>query len=325
MRFAFTELQEEFQREVRNVLSKACTPATIRMAWGEAGATEPDRSAWNALAEMGVLDVMVPEADGGLGMDEVTLVLILQEAGYAGLPDPLVETAAVAMPLAASSLTERPVTVTTNIGGPIVPWAADADHVLVRDDNGGVRLVGQSDVTVEPVETVDVSRRAGLVSVNVGASTVVTETAATIDLAFDRGALGTAAVLIGLGQRMLDLTVGYVSERKQFGVPIGSFQAVKHHLANAAKDLAFARPAVYRAALSLATGDPARVRDVSMAKAMASDAAERAGRAALQCHGAIGYTMEYDLHLYLKRAWALERSWGDSAFHRNRVAAAIGV
>jgi alkylation response protein AidB-like acyl-CoA dehydrogenase len=197
----------------------------------------------------------------------------------------------------------------------------------VRDDSGGLRLVGSGEISVEPVETVDVSRRAGRISVNSGSGSgvVVTESGDAVDLAFDRGALGTAAVLIGLGQRMLDLTVGYVSERKQFGVPIGSFQAVKHHLANAAKDLAFARPAVYRAAWSLATDDPARVRDVSMAKAMASDAAERAGRAALQCHGAIGYTMEYDLHLFLKRAWALERAWGDAVFHRDRVAGAIGI
>ena len=324
MRFGFTDLQEDFQREVRNVLTKSCTPATVRAAWGE-GADHPDRAAWQALAEMGVLDVVVPEAEGGLGLDEVSLVLILQEAGYAGLPDPLVETAAVVMPLAASSVHDRMSTITTDLGGPVVPWAADADLVLVRSGDSELRLVKESDVTVEAVDTVDGSRRAGRVSVRGGAGTVVTQDPATIDLAFDRGALGTAAVLVGLGQRMLDMTVGYVTERKQFGVPIGSFQAVKHHLANAAKDLAFARPAVYRAAWSLATQSEDRQRDVSMAKAMASDAAERAGRAALQCHGAIGYTVEYDLHLFLKRAWALSRSWGDASFHRNRVGLAIGI
>ncbi len=108
-------------------------------------------------------------------------------------------------------------------------------------------------------------------------------------------------------------------------MPIGSFQAVKHHLADALKELAFARPAVYRAAYSLATGADTRTRDVSMAKAMASDAARFVGRQALQCHGAIGYTVEHDLHLYLKRAWALARAWGDAAWHRDRVAQAIGI
>jgi alkylation response protein AidB-like acyl-CoA dehydrogenase len=154
---------------------------------------------------------------------------------------------------------------------------------------------------------------------------VVTDDPAAVEDAADRGAWGAAAQLVGLGQRMLDLTVAYVSEREQFGVPIGSFQAVKHQLADALRDLAFARPAVYRAAHSLATRSPDRRRDVSMAKALASDAARGVGRAALQCHGAIGYTVEHDLHLYLKRTWALAVAWGDASWHRDRVGAAIGL
>jgi hypothetical protein len=124
---------------------------------------------------------------------------------------------------------------------------------------------------------------------------------------------------------MLDLTVAYVIERRQFGVQIGSFQAVKHHLADAALRIEFAAPAVHRAASSCTTGAPSRARDVSMAKVLAGDAATFTGRVALQCHGAIGYTVEHDLHLYLKRAWALSRAWGDSAWHRDRVGRAIGV
>jgi alkylation response protein AidB-like acyl-CoA dehydrogenase len=122
---------------------------------------------------------------------------------------------------------------------------------------------------------------------------------------------------------MLSMTVDYVVERKQFGVPVGSFQAIKHHLADALLGLEFARPAVYRAAQSLSTGDPDRSRDASMAKAMASDAAEAVARAALQCHGAIGYTVEHDLHLFMKRTWALSRTWGDARHHRARVADAV--
>jgi alkylation response protein AidB-like acyl-CoA dehydrogenase len=154
---------------------------------------------------------------------------------------------------------------------------------------------------------------------------VMTDDPAAVDLALDRGAFGAAALLVGLGQRMLDLTVAYVTERRQFGVPIGSFQAVKHHLADAVKELAFARPAVYRAADSLAAGADTRARDVSMAKAMASDAAWFVGRQALQCHGAIGYTVEHDLPLYLKRTWALSKAWGDPAWHRSRVADSLKI
>jgi hypothetical protein len=116
---------------------------------------------------------------------------------------------------------------------------------------------------------------------------------------------------------MLDLTAEYVKERRQFGVAVGSFQAVKHRLADARIALEFARPLVYRSAATL------DATHVSMAMAKAADTALLTARAALQCHGAIGYTTEYDLHLYMKRAWALARSRGDARFHRNRVANAI--
>jgi alkylation response protein AidB-like acyl-CoA dehydrogenase len=135
----------------------------------------------------------------------------------------------------------------------------------------------------------------------------------------DRASLAGAAQLVGLGQRMLDMTVEYVKQRQQFGVPIGSFQAVKHQLADSLKELAFARPAVWRAA---STFEP---RDVSMAKAMASDAASFVARRALQCHGAIGYTVEYELHRFLKQTWVLARSFGDAAWHRERIAKELHI
>jgi alkylation response protein AidB-like acyl-CoA dehydrogenase len=201
-----------------------------------------------------------------------------------------------------------------------------ADHVLVRAGDQ-LWIVPAGEAGRSPRVTVDRSRAAAELWWNPAedpGGRLVVDDPAAVALAFDRGALGTAAVLLGLGQAMLDLTVGYVTERHQFGVPIGSFQAVKHHLADAALALEFARPAVWRAAWSVAHDEPTRARDVSMAKAMASDAAELVGRQALQCHGAIGYTVEADLHLFLKRTWALARTWGDSAHHTDRVAAALG-
>ena len=122
---------------------------------------------------------------------------------------------------------------------------------------------------------------------------------------------------------MLELTVDYAAQRHQFGRPIGSFQAVKHHLANARIQIEFASPAVLYAAYAVAHSSPEATRSVSQAKWLAGAAATVTGRAALQCHGAIGYTTEYDLHLYLKRSWALARSWGGADFHADRVAASI--
>ena len=147
---------------------------------------------------------------------------------------------------------------------------------------------------------------------------------AAVGLLADRAAAGAAALLLGLAGRMLDLTAAYAKERHQFGQPIGSFQAVKHLLANARVALEFARPATYRAAWSLATAQPTLSHDASMAKAMASDAADLAARVALQVHGAIGYTWECDLHFFLKQTWALSRAWGEAATHRRLVLAQLG-
>ena len=139
----------------------------------------------------------------------------------------------------------------------------------------------------------------------------------------ERATLAAAAQLVGLAQQMLEMSVAYVGQREQFGKPVGSFQAVKHHLADAALRLEFARPCVHRAAWVLAN-DPAHVQvAVSLAKAQASEAALLAARKALQVHGAIGYTVEYDLHMWMKRAWALAAAWGDAAWHRNRVKDAL--
>jgi alkylation response protein AidB-like acyl-CoA dehydrogenase len=146
---------------------------------------------------------------------------------------------------------------------------------------------------------------------------------AIVQLMADRAAAGSAALLIGLADRMITMAADYARERQQFGKPIGSFQAVKHLLADARVKLEFARPATYRAAWSLATSQPTVSHDASMAKAMASDAADRAARVALQVHGAIGYTWECDLHFFMKRTWALSRAWGDAPTHRQLVLASI--
>ncbi|QYG94168.1 acyl-CoA/acyl-ACP dehydrogenase [Iamia sp. SCSIO 61187] len=354
MRFAFTDDQHDLRDAVRDLLAKECPPEVVRAAWpegtdahgarkGEGARADPSRveRVWAALAEMGVLGVAVPEEHGGLGLSELDWVLLAEETGYVALPHPFVETAAVA--------------------GPLLATAGDPDGVLASVLDGsrraavlplGTRLVPWGDAVtllltldVDPATGEWVARRVadGVARgdhraladvVDAGRRTVQLEAWRAGDrlgaggdaaLAFDRGALGTAAQLVGLARRMIDLTVGYVGERRQFGVPIGSFQAVKHHLADAALQLEFAAPAVHRAAWSLATGAATTHRDVSMAKAMASDAARRAGRTALQCHGAIGYTTEYDLHLFLKRAEVLARTWGDPAWHRTRVADALAL
>jgi len=177
---------------------------------------------------------------------------------------------------------------------------------------------------------VDASRRLARVEWTPSDDTFLSDDPAVLEEWLDRGAWAAAAQAVGVAQRLLDMTVAYVVDREQFGRPVGANQAVKHHCANVAIDLEFARPMVQVAAWSLAAGgsptDGGSVSmDVSMAKSLASDAVDRACRVALQCHGAIGYTIEYDLQLWLKRGWALAAAWGDSRLHRRRIAAGLGL
>ncbi len=293
MRFAFTDDQLALRDAVRELLAAECSPEVVRAAWpvpdtdgqGPGAGARADRARldalWGHLCDMGVIGLLVAEADGGMGFDEVAAAVVLAETGYAAVPHPVVEAMCIVAPRS-----KNPAPMRADVG-----W-------------------GNEPLQGEPVD---------------GALSSFGSIIEADPQSFERAALGTAAQLIGLGNRMLDLSVGYVTERTQFGVPIGSFQAVKHHLADARLALEFAAPAVWQAAWSLANGAPSAVRDVSMAKVMAGEAAHLVGRNALQCHGGIGYTVEYDLHLFLKRTWALEKLWGDTAFHRARVAQAIGV
>jgi len=321
VRFAFTDEQLALRDAVRDLLAKECPPARLRDAWA-AGRTG---RAWAALGDMGVLGVLAPEAAGGLGLGPVDLVLLLEESGYVALPEPIVEHACVVIPLLdlpAPSLLDATETITApSPPDDVAPYADRADWFLLLDDRVS-RLVPRAAIGLEPCESVDRARRLARVVANEDAGTVVAEGDASTR-AFDHGVFGTAAQLVGLARRMLDMTVDYARARYQFGVPIGSFQAIKHQLADARIALEFARPLVYRAAWSLAQGDPDASTHVSMAKATASDAALLTARRALQCHGAIGYSFEYDLHLFMKRAWALAAGWGGAAWHRDRVGRAI--
>lgn len=357
MRFAFTDDQLAFRDAVSDLLTKECSPAVLRAAWpdgtdafgarkGEGTRADPGSvdAVWTALADMGVLGIAVSEDHGGLGMSELDWVLIAEETGYAAVPHPFVETACVVAPLI-DELDDPHGVLDELVGGrrraaalplgtTLVPWADDVTYLLTLDrrtDGGwlarrvtaGMAVGDDEEHRRHLIETMDAGRHVAQLSVWETDDGLAEGDAAA--RAFDRGALGTAAQLVGLGRRMLDLTVDYVKERKQFGVPVGSQQAVKHQLADSAMKLRFAAPAVYGAAWALATDDPDASRAVSTAKALASDAARFTARRALQCHGAIGYTVECDLHLYLKRSEALVRTWGDAAWHRRRVGTLLGI
>jgi alkylation response protein AidB-like acyl-CoA dehydrogenase len=336
MKFSFTEEQHGIAAAARDLLARECSPAVIRAEWEGAPRTA---SRWRRLADMGVLGLLVPVEWGGLGLDEVDAVLLLEETGRHALPDPLVETTLVAAPLlrdvAPPSTRDRwlrdivagraRVSIGLAAGGPYIADADSADLLLLQDGTA-LHAVSPSDVQLTRQPSMDGARRAFTVDWSPQPSTTFVdgpEALDAINAAFDRATLGIAAQLIGLSDRMVAMATEYARNREQFGRPIGSFQAIQHRLADALLALDFARPVVYRAAWTLARNDPNRSRDASMAKVFASTAADKASRAALQTHGAIGYTWEHDLHLWMKRAWVLSKEWGGVAWHRDRVAECV--
>lgn len=324
MNFTYTEEQLMFAETARTLLTDTCTPAHLRemMARGEAR----DETRWSAIVETGLTLVLLPEAAGGLDLAEVDFGPIAEAAGYAGLPEPLVESAGVAAPLLAAIAPDHDVltdpSATIAIQHPLNPFVADADTattLILRHENE-THVVASSSVSLTREESIDPFRRLFRVDWRPSAETRVEADKPQWDLALDRAALFAAAQGLGLAQRAIDLAVDYAKERTQFGKPIGSYQAVKHHLASAQVTVEFARPVVQAAAAAIGRQDDHARARVSHAKLVALEAADQAGRSSIQVHGAMGYSWEVDVHFFLKRAMALTYAWGDPAFHRARVA-----
>ncbi len=326
MDFSFSEEQLQFRQAVRDFLRKEVTPEWLRAHWE----TESGRSdaLWARLAELGLTGFTVPEAANGLGMSELDFILLARECGYVALPEPLSHTALVAVPLlcaiggelaaewlprVASGQARVAVGLEQNS---LVEDAHVADLLLLQRE-GEFHALAPGAVRLRRNESVDPSRR--LYEVEIAAPRPVGGAAGLADFALDRGALACAAEALGLAQRMLDLAVAHSSGRQQFGKPIGSFQAVKHPLASVAVRLEYAAAPVYRAAYAAAHRLPGLPVNVSHAKLAACEAASLAARSCIQAHGAMGYTWEADPHIFMKRAWALANTWGDSGFHKARL------
>ena len=341
MDFSFTEDQVGLRDAVRRFLMTETAPEVLRKIWE----TEMGRSSelFRRIAAQGLMSMSVPEVEGGMGMGDVAWALMTQELGYYAIPDPVADTSYLGVGMLAR-LPEGhalrtawlPKVVSGDcriaVGHPVNPLVSDA-HVanlllLPHASPQGFELhaVSPDAVNITPYRSIDGSRRLAQVSWTPRVETLVlggSEGQALWDETLQRGALNVAGQLIGLAQRMLDLSVDYAAQRKQFGKPIGAFQAVKHHLADVVTKIEFAKPVLYRAAYALATGEPRLGPLVSHAKLVCDDAAWTAARKAIQVHGAMGYTWEVDLQMFMKRAWALASAWGDRAFHQACLADAI--
>jgi alkylation response protein AidB-like acyl-CoA dehydrogenase len=357
MRFGRTPEQHAFSEALDDLLAAADVVSASR-AWA-AGDHSPGLKLWQRVAELGVTGLLVPEEHGGVGATPVDLAVAFERLGYHGAPGPWIESVAVAPALLAgtpdSGILQRLASgeALVSVAAPRALDANVAEHIYALSDRVGLTApdsagpppsdsggsTSGAPPLVEPgerqragVETntvpsailchavvgaehksVDPTRR--LFDVTPGAEIAGGATGPALDL----GTLACAAMLHGAGLRLLDDSVAYVKQRAQFGRPIGEFQAVKHLLADVRVALDFAAPLVHNAAVELATGTRTAARSVSAAKVAAGDAAYLASRTALQVHGAIGYTREFDLSLWILKVRALLNAWGTPAEHRARI------
>jgi alkylation response protein AidB-like acyl-CoA dehydrogenase len=286
VRFVLDDDQRDFASSLDRLLAGAGT-ADVARAWAD-GDHEPALALWKRLAGQGVTSLATDATP-------VEVCVAFEALGRHAVPGPWVESAAY-LPALLGAEVEGIGTV----GTPLALDADVADRVYVAEGGGPAGTVRLGTVG-ERRESVDPTRR--LFTVTAG-EPVTGDAAAAWDLAV----LACSAQLLGLGEHLLETSVDYVKQRKQFGREIGSYQAIKHRLADVRIALDFARPLVFGAALGEV---PA-----SAAKVAAGDAAYTASRAALQVHGAIGYTRELDLSLWMLKVRALVTAWGTPAHHR---------
>lgn len=333
MNFTFTEDQLLFREAIGKYLMTEASPEKLRDIWTSEQSTVKDLL--DGISAQGLSALSIPESHGGLAMGDVAWSLMTQELGYYAIPDALANTAYVGVGLLSAldnsvavkdeyleKICEGQVHVA--ISHQSTPLVADVElaQVLFIQQNDEVHLVSGDQVEQVANPSIDSSRRLSQVSWQNNSKTCVAQGESGQKIwsdTFNRGALSIAGQLLGLAQRMLDLSVEYSLQRKQFGKEIGSFQAVKHQLADVAGKIEIAKPVLYRAAYSLETNHPLSDIHVSQARIFCSDAASLAARHAIQVHGAMGYTWEVDLQLYMKRSWAINNTWGDSIFHQSRV------
>jgi alkylation response protein AidB-like acyl-CoA dehydrogenase len=345
----YTEVEEDLRATVRKLLADRCAPVAVTALY------DGDRSLvdglWKALAtELGLAGLLVPEELGGAGATAAEAAVVLEELGRAAAPVPFLTsavvattllgdgedellaelasgatTAALAVPFSTAPHGALPAVrvvdgrltgVVTSVAG-----AIEADLLLAparsADGDLAVYAVPAANVTVTPVVSLDMTRQLADVALDgVPATSVIADAEASIRRALVTGAGLLASEQVGVARWCLETTVSYLKERKQFGRPVGSFQALKHRLADLATGVESATAAARYAAATLAADDEDLLVACSVAQAYVGDLAVTAAEEAVQLHAGIGMTWEHPAHLYLKRAKADQLAFGTAGAYR---------
>jgi alkylation response protein AidB-like acyl-CoA dehydrogenase len=353
MQFGLSESQQILKDTARKFFANECPMAQVRKLMETD--TAYDAAFWQKLAEQGFTGIIYPEEHGGMGLGVVELILLMEEAGYALLPGPLFSTliagavlhacgseaqqqkhlakicngqarATVAFLEATASWNPDDLKISVASGKLtgsklFVTDAAVADFFLVVTA-GGVFLAESTapGMKIAPMKGMDLTRKIYSVEFNNTPAEKLGGNSANQGHALDIATAALAAEMTGGMQRVLETAVAYAKTRKQFGKPIGIFQAVQHMCADMYLETESARSAAYYSAWALQENAPDAATAVSIAKMYASEAARTVGNRGIQVHGGMGFTWENDIHLYYRRAKASETMLGDASFHRERIA-----
>jgi alkylation response protein AidB-like acyl-CoA dehydrogenase len=353
MQFGLSESQQILKDTARKFFAGESPIATVRKSIETEAAY--DSALWTKLADQGFTGIIAPEEFGGMGLGKVELILLMEEAGYALLPGPFFSTVAlagsvidacasteqkkkylgsiaagqsrssVALVESAGSWDTESLKISTT-GNKLtgtklfVTDAAAADFIVVVARDGVFVVDAKTPgLNIEPMKGMDLARKIYSVEFKNTPAEMLGNTSG-LAAALNVATAALCAEMTGGMQRALELTVAYAKTRKQFGKPIGIFQAVQHLCADMYLETESSRSATYYAAWALEENTPDAAASVSVAKMYASDAARNVGNRGIQVHGGMGFTWENDIHLYYRRAKASETMLGDATFHRERIA-----
>ncbi|HYL11212.1 MAG TPA: acyl-CoA dehydrogenase family protein [Candidatus Acidoferrales bacterium] len=353
MQFGLNESQKILKDNARKFFAGECSIGEVRRLMETP--TAYDAALWSKMTEQGYTGIIFPEEFGGVGLGKVELVLLMEEAGRALLPGPFFSTvvlagavldaiaspeqkkrylapicrgearSTVAMLEAGASWNPADVQLSV-VNGKLtgeklfVPDAGAADSILVVAQNGVFIVAAKAPgLSIKPMPGMDLTRKSYAVQFN-GTPAEKLGDLSSLPKALDIATAALVAEMVGGMQRTLDTTVEYAKTRKQFGKPIGMFQAVQHQCADMYLETESSRSAAYYAGWALEERAPDAAVAVSIAKMYASDACRTVGNRGIQVHGGMGFTWENDLHLYYRRAKASETMLGDATFHRERIA-----
>jgi alkylation response protein AidB-like acyl-CoA dehydrogenase len=333
MNFDFSDDQQAIKRTAHDLLADRFKPDTVReLAEGE----RYDDAHWKEIAELGWAGISIEERHGGQGLGTVELAILAEELGYALAPVPFLSNAAASIAIQHSGSDDQRERLLPGIASgdaratagllrdgvaQLVPDADSAAAIVLIGDGSGV-VLEPSDCEIEPLATIDQTRRFARVTPRDGAGEPLGD---DVGPALDRIATVVAAEIVGVAQRTMEMTIEYARDRQQFGRPIGAYQGVSHRCADMLREVESARSTAYWAAWAADAEPETLPLAAAMAKALASDAGWSVPASALQVHGGIGFTWEHDLHFLLKRAKVDGALFGSAGEHRERVAELSGL